>query len=532
LLRLRPVSDSDYLPYTEEEWAEFAAENILRIRTDPCWFLETAYGMQLDIWQREMFEAMSDPIRHHYGLPTIRNHPSPYNNDKPLTKFTIRAMHGPGKTFGAAAALIWFHHAFKGLSPATAPTIKQLRTRLWPRIRTVKAMADPFWGNMYEVMSQTVQWRNQFGKLDPDWGVVAETGATPENLQGYHDEFMLIVCDEASGIDEEMFPVIEGAMSTGVIVLLLLIGNPTKLIGTFADSHLKPKVAKYYHQIHVDLEKTTRVSKQWVKEMGEKYGITSPVYLVRCLGEFAEEDDNQLFSLAWLESARNKEYKADGSIPRKRISVDVADGGGNFTVITRSTKYQSFTLLKRQTQHSFPGATAVTQCCDEVERIWYEDKMLKENGDDIVVDSLGVGAGVTSELVTRGLPVIRYMGGARSDDINLWRNRRVQSYMVTRDHFRDNKIVFDENFVDDDEWDDLYGQLCAIKRKPGMEKIEDLMTKQEMVDKGIKSPDRADSIAMQSATQSPVLLPGLVDMPIVGAQMETASYDGSISESF
>ncbi len=519
--------NSSILPYSEEEWAEFARENIMRIRTDPCWFMEVAYGMELDIWQRESFDAMADPIRHHYGLPTKINHPSPVNNNKPKTKFTIRAMHGPGKTFFAAAALVWFHTAFKGISPATAPTIKQLKTRLWPRIRTVQAMADTFWSSMYEVMSTSVV----FNK-DPNWSVIAETGATPENLQGYHDQFMLIVCDEASGIDEEMFPVIEGALSTGKIVLLLLIGNPTKLIGTFADSHLKPKVSKYYHQIHVDLEKTTRVSKQWVTEMGEKYGVTSPVYLVRCLGEFAEEDENQLISLAWLESSRGREYKADGSIPRKRISVDVADGGGNFTVITRSIKYQSFTLLKKQTQHSFPGATAVTQCCDEVERLWYEDGMLKENGDDIVVDSLGVGAGVTSELVTRGLPVIRYMGGARSDDINLWRNRRVQSYMVTRDHLRDKKIVFADNFVDEDEWDDLYAQLCSIKRKPGLEKIEDLMTKQEMMDKGIKSPDRADSIAMQAATQSPVLMPGLVDRPIIGVQMETASYDGSIAESF
>lgn len=519
---------SEVLPTNDEEWAEFARRNIIRIRTDPAWFFKMAYNMELDIWQREMFEALADPIRHYYGLPTIRNHPSEYNGGKPLTKFTVRAMHGPGKTFGAAAALVWFHTAFKALSPATAPTIKQLKTRLWPRIRTVKAMADPFWGSMYEIQSTSVIWNK-----DPNWQVIAETGATPENLQGYHDEFMLIVCDEASGIDEEMFPVIEGAMSTGKIVLLLLIGNPTKLIGTFADSHLKPKVSKYYHQIHVDLRKTTRVSEQWVKEMGEKYGVDSPVYQVRCLGEFAAEDENQLMALSWLESARVKEYSPDGSIPRKRISVDVSDGGDNFTVITRGTRYNSFTSLKKQTKHSFPGGLAVTMACDEVERVWFEDGMMKENGDDIVVDALGVGAGVVSELVRRGLPVIRYMGGAKSDDSEKWRNRRVQSYMVARDHFREGKIDFDDNFVDEDEWDDLYAQLCSIKRKPGMEKLEDLLTKQEMVDKNIVSPDRADSIAMQFATQAPILVEGLTNfIALQGNQLETASYDGSITNDF
>jgi hypothetical protein len=43
-----------------------------------------------------------------------------------------------------------------------------------------------------------------------------------------------------------------------------------------------------------------------------------------------------------------------------------------------------------------------------------------------------------------------------------------------------------------------------VKTKHGHgERVEDLMTKQEMRDKGITSPDRADSLAMLYATQSP-----------------------------
>lgn len=517
----------DGTPLTNDEWAEFAAVNIRRIRVDPVWFFKMVFKIELDIWQKEAFEAMADVIRDFYNKKAIANNQPPtytlkYNKEA-KTKFTIRAMHGPGKTFFAAAAIIWFHTAFKAFSPATAPTIKQLKNRLWPNIRKIQAMGDDFWRKSFEVMATEVIFHK-----DPNWKCVAETGATPENMQGYHDLFMLIVCDEASGIDEEMFPVIEGALSTGKIVLLLLIGNPTKNIGTFADSHLKLKVSKYYHKIHVNLAKTTRVNPDWVKEMGEKYGIDSPVYKVRCLGDFAAEDENQLFSLSWLEEARIRSHKPDGSIPRQRLSVDVSDGGSNFTVITQTIRYQSFTFYKRQTQHSYPGGRAVTMACDEVERIWYENKMNKANGDDIVVDSLGVGAGVTSELIARGLPVVRYMGGAASDNINEWRNRRVQSYMVLRDSYREGRIVVADDFVAENEWDDLDAQLCSIKRKPGMEKIEDLLTKQEMIDKGIVSPDRADSMAMQSATQAPMLIPGSTQIVMV-KQLESASYDGSLT---
>ena len=498
---------------------QFAEENIQRIRTDPVWFFETVFHVELDIWQREGLECMADIVRHYYGMPTKYNH-------EPKTKISIRAMHGPGKTFLAAMAIIWFHTSFKGLSPATAPTLKQLKDRLWPNLRKLQNMADEFWRKSFEVRSADAIWHK-----DPDWKCVAVTGATPENMQGYHDEFMLVVCDEASGIDEDIFPVIEGALSVGTIVILLLIGNPTKIQGTFADSHLKAKVAKYYYQIHVDLNKTTRVSKKWVTEMEEKYGKDSPVVAVRCYGDFASEDENQLIALDWLETARQTLHSPDGSIPRQRISADIADGGQNFTVLTHAIRYESFTYYTKQTEHSFPGGKSVGMAADKIEAMWDKHNMSAVNGDDVVVDSLGVGAGVVSELIKRNIPVIRYQGGAASDDVKQWRCRRVQSYMVLRDQFRKGLAVFADNFVKEDEWDDLDAQLCSIKRKPGTDKMEDLLTKKEMTDQGIKSPDRSDSMAMMCATQAPMFIEGsLASMIGFGKRLETAGYDASISQ--
>ncbi len=516
---------------TKQELTELAEVSVAKIRTEPVWFLTSCFNIKFDVWQVEALEAMADVIRHNYNqkagkiiYPLIRNQINPLTG-RPLNKFTIRSMHGPGKTFFMAAVIIWFHFSYKSLSPATAPTIKQLKNRLWPNIRKIQGMGNHFWRKAFEVRATDAVWYK-----DPDWKCAAETGATPENLQGYHpiERALIVTVDEASGVDEEMFPVIDSALSVGEILILLLIGNPTKIQGTFADSHLKEKVAQYYYQIHVDLTKTTRVSRQWVKEMVDKYGRDSPVVKVRCYGEFADEDEDQLISLEWLQAARNRSHIPDGSIPRRRISVDCADGGANFTVITTSIRYASFTFFKKQTKHSWPSGTATTETVDEIERIWKRDGMLKANGDDIVVDSLGVGAGVTSGCIKLGLPVIRYMGGSKSDDPNEWRCRRVQSYMVLRDNYRDGNIVLADDFVDEDEWDDHDAQLCSIKRKPGMEKVEDLLTKKEMVDKNILSPDRADSEAMQCATQAPILQPGVPTI-VMGGLMETAGYDGSLT---
>jgi len=189
--------------------------------------------------------------------------------------------------------------------------------------------------------------------------------------------------------------------------------------------------------------------------------------------------------------------------------------------------YQSVLRLTKQTEYSFPGGQAITMAADEIERIWELNGMTAENGDDIVVDSLGVGSGVCAILINKGYPVVRYMGGAKSDNVNLYRNRRVQSYLVCRDYFRDGDVVIDEDFVRLDEWDDVIGQLCSVQRNTATERIEDLITKKEMVNKGIDSPDRADSIAMQFATQSPEVAMGNHDFIAIPGIAET--YDAGLS---
>jgi hypothetical protein len=123
-----------------------------------------------------------------------------------------------------------------------------------------------------------------------------------------------------------------------------------------------------------------------------------------------------------------------------------------------------------------------------------------------VVDSLGVGTGCAGELYDRGYRVVRYKGGESSDNDKKWRNRRTQSYLVARDAFRDRLISFADDAVDDPV--ELEAQLCSVRRKVvGDDKLEDLVTREEMRREGIKSPDRADSIVMQFATQAPVYSP-------------------------
>ena len=488
---MNPNPISDDLIYNIHEKAKFDPiwffENMLNIKTNEK-DVKRGLDWDLDIWQKELIESVADVWRFKDNVPTKHNH-------KGLSKITVRAMHGAGKTFGVAGIMHLFNFCFKGTIVCTAPKEKQLKTRLWPAFRKILNRARPEYKELIEVDSTKITWCN-----DEDWVAHAETASEPENLAGYHDEFLLFIVEEASGMKEEMFPVIEGAVSTGTIVIILLIGNPTKNIGTFHGSHKNPKISKHWYQIHIDLNKTTRVDREWVDEMGEKYGLDSPVYKVRCLGEFADLDENQLIPLQWLYDAKEKELVEDGSFPRLRLSADIADGGIDSTVITICQEYDSFKMVVKQLEFNFPPAESpilAAKKCIELFDAYGGDKLK----DDMVIDALGVGAGTAGYLIEQGYMVVAYRGGESSDDPSQWLNRRTQSHIVMRDAHRDGEIVYMEDFTDD--WDGFTAQMCSIKTKEGSERVETLMTKKEMKAAGIKSPDKAESLVMQYATQVP-----------------------------
>jgi len=522
LVRARERAIFDPVWFAEEILQLKAKRGEKRLKDDP------NDSWELDQWTKDLLNVVGDVVRKEYGQPTVINH-------KGLNQISVRSMHGPGKTFGLACLMHWFGFCFKGKIPCTAPKIAQLRSRLWPEFRKIRNRAIAGYRDLTKTQGQSIFWRGEDGDWDVDHWAFMETAAAPENLAGLHDKFMMIVVDEASGVDENLWPVIEGAISTGKIVILVIISNPTKTQGTFADTHLKPIVSQDWYTMHIRLQDTERVSKGWVKRMENKYGVGSPVVKVRCYGDFAEDDENQLVSLSWIQEGRDKECIPDGSIPKQRLSIDVADGGANFTVITHAIHYESFIYMSKQKQYSFPAGRSVGMCVKELIRLFNKFGMSTVNGDDIVIDSLGVGAGVCSGMIDAvnedetQFAVVRYIGGSKSDNTLLYRNRRVQSYLVSRDVHRDGTIIYADDFVSDErDWDDVCGQLCSIRRKVGAERVEDLMTKDEMKNAGIISPDRADSIAMQHATQAPELSAGLTDfITIPGRISET--YDAGLS---
>lgn len=496
--------------------AEMLGVLIDRCKRDPQYFLSEVLNLKRmkgdrsdewvrDAWQSELAEAVADVWRKIEGWETKVNHDG-------KNFITMRSMHGPGKTFGMAGIAHLFNFCWPGRIFATAPKLKQVKDLLFSEFRKILNRAEPWYRQLIDVQALSAKWSE-----DPDHCMLADSATNPENMAGKHASHVLVLVDEASGVPETLWPVIFAALSTGRIVILIIISNPTQNTGTFADSHLKPELAIDYHRVHVSVDKVTNPLraaqlKAWREKMERRYGLQSPVVKVRCYGDFAGSGPNQLVDQSWLEVARNKEAVADGSIPRVRVAVDVSDGGECETVVSGSKRYDSFVHVLRQRRFSHAPAVAPIKAADEAERLFF-DIGGKKGQDEIVVDSIGVGAGTAGTLILRGHRVIAYKGGAESTNPKRWRNQRCQSHFNARDALRDGLIVLDDAMYSEDPdpmtcWTELYAQCCSIKTRDSNERVDDLVPKADMVGSGIVSPDMAESLFMLYATMSASIQPG------------------------
>lgn len=471
-----------------------AAQFLGRYRFDPNLFAEEVLQIELDPWQREANEAVADYVRASYGEPVKVQDPRDVKR-----WFTVRAMHGPGKTFWGGQLILWFGSVFpNALVPCIAPKMDQLKTRLWREMRLIRARATPaFQAITSDIGAISLKW---FGR--DEWTAFGQTAVHAENLSGLHSDFMLVFVDEATGVAEELFPTIFGALSTGLVVILVMISNPTRLVGTFAQSWNKPRVAKRYWQVAITLDKAPRVSRDWVRTMAEKYSEQSPVYKIRCLGEFADDSPYQLIATEWIFAALAREPPdLRGETTKLRVSIDVADGGVDETVVTAAREHSLGRTVLKMKRFSFQASVSPIEAADAGERM-FEAFGGRKGVDEFVVDGLGVGAGTAGTLLKRGQRVVVHKGGEQASDPDRWRNRRVQNHIAMRDAYREGRVSFAADWCGGDEQDaeELTAQLASVQTNPATDRVDDLVTKEQMKADGLKSPDMEESLSMQWST--------------------------------
>jgi len=443
-------------------WVQFFTLWRRRYKDDPVRFMEEVLGYTPDPWQAEVAMALA--------------------NNKWVT---VRSGQGVGKSALEAALLLWFlmTHPFPRVV-CTAPTGQQLRDVLWAE--TAKWQANS------PVLSKLLKWTKTYiflKGMEKRWFAVSRVAVRPENMQGFHEDNMLFIVDEASGVRDEIMEAVLGTL-TGPNNKLLMCGNPTRPNGIFYDSHHGRRGE--FVKFRVNAEDSPRTSKENIEALARAYGRDSNVYRVRVLGEFPVSEDDTFITLTLVESAINAERDADGMIS---FGVDVARYGDDHTIIAFKEGNAVSLPIKRHGQNLMQTVGDIVRLYRDAlaERPKYRGRI------DVYVDDSGLGGGVTDRLIEvkreqqlRKMNVVPVNFGSRApgkDAADNYDNMGSWLWANLREELRLGGLAFPNDI-------DLVAQLTSRKYSITSSGRVILESKDSMKKRGLRSPDIGDAIAL------------------------------------
>ncbi len=138
-----------------------------------------------------------------------------------------------------------------------------------------------------------------------------------------------------------------------------------------------------------------RVSDAFVKEMQLRYGEDSPAYHVRVLGNFPPREEDTVIPVELIDSAMNREIKISPAT-KSVWGLDVARMGSDASALAkrRGPVVEEIQTWKGLDLMQLTGAVVAE----------FEALTPSEQPVEILVDSIGLGAGVLDRLRELGLP--------------------------------------------------------------------------------------------------------------------------------
>ena len=398
-------------------------------------------------------------------------------------RISVRSGHGVGKSTASAWAMLWYLFLrFPVKIVVTAPTSSQLYDALFAEVKRWVKVLPPVLFDQLEVKQDRIEMRD----ANNEAFISARTSRAeqPEALQGVHSEHVMLVADEASGIPEQVFEAAAGSMS-GHAAVTLLLGNPVRSSGFFFDTH--NRLTADWITMNVSCADSPRVSEAYIEEMKARYGEESNAYRIRVLGEFPRSDDDTVIPMELLELAINRDVEASKHAPLV-WGLDVARFGSDRSALCKrqgNAVVEPIKTWKNLDLMQLTGAVVSE----------YEILIPSQRPQEILVDSIGLGAGVVDRLKELGLPARGInvaespaMGGTyRNLKAELW--HKAKAWLESRDC----RMPKDEALI---------AELAAVRysfTSSGKIQIEG---KDELKKRGMASPDRADAFCLTFASDA------------------------------
>ncbi len=438
-------------------------ENFIhRCRSDRWYFFRECFGLSRSkLWkkQEEFIEALWDPE---------------------VREINCKGGHSTGKTHIISEGILGYFFVFQPILIILTPTLRQAKHQVWANIRDWYQKSKlPLGGELLETQL----------KVAPDWYALAFSTRDPNFLRGFKGKNVLLVVDEAQGLEEDLWTAIQGLLAGGTCKIVRN-GNPIRTDGAFKNAFGRPSAPG--HKI-VDLtfscletpnyEQRKQVipglaSFEWVEQRRQEWGEGSIFWDALVAGEFPKIGDDTIISPEWVEQASHNETPELGI---KALGVDVARYGHSETVMVAVNGAKAYLLKSFHGQDTMKtvGQARILRSEEEAARIY--------------VDVVGVGGGVVDRLAEVQEPVAGINVGMASFDPDRFVCLRDEVWWHMRELFRAGKVQLAGTLAHDNI---LKNQLTSIKYKVGSNKKIKVESKEEMKKRGLPSPDRADALAL------------------------------------
>ena len=444
-----------------------------RWQADPVGFARDVLGVQLWARQIEILEA-------------IRDH----------KRVAVASGHKIGKSRVAIAAALWFFASFPNARVImTSSVARQVDEVLWREVRHLhRGALIPLGGRVGELARTGL-------RADDDRQIFGFTASEPEAVAGLSGANLFFICDEASGIPDEIFEVLEGNRAGGARILML--SNPTKTEGTFFDAfHSK---AEFFKTLRVSSEESPNVIERrtvipglceydYVTEKELETGRDSAWFKVRVLGEFCDLETGRILNLHQIQCAEQRwhEMSDDGEGPAGGgvfIGVDVAGASersdDSVFAVRRGKKILEIAVRRGLTEHDH---------ITTVEGLLAKWRTPREEA-SVIVDALGeIGHNVHVKMKAFYAPqALVTVVGIRSSD---GARRMPAQYERVRDELwaTTERFIRDGGAIPTDA--KLEKELHAPDWQITINGKRKATSKQDLRKLLGRSPDRADAVAL------------------------------------
>ncbi len=390
---------------------------------------------------------------------------------------------GIGKSALVAWLIMWMMSTRLGSSTiVSANNEAQLRSVTWGELAKWHSMAINYhWFDLSATRLEPAQWFGQLIQRDLKIGLKYYytdaklwTKENPDAYAGNHNPLgILLIFDEASGIDDPIWSVAQGFFTEPVVDRYwMAFSNPRRPSGAFFNCfHIE---RDFWRSESIDSRTVEGTDKALFDKIIKIKGIDSDEVKVEILGQFPSQGDAQFISRSLVVEAQKRDTITDDHAALI-MGVDVARFGDDSSVacFRRGRDARSIPAEKWRGLDNMQLAYRIAALID------------KHKPDAVCIDA-GNGTGVIDRLREMRYKINEVWFGSKSDEPE-YANRRAMMWGRMKE-WLEGACISDDKELEDD--------LCGPNKKFARNGDQIILeSKEEMKKRGLHSPDYGDALA-------------------------------------